>query len=144
MHPHKIASLDKEWEQAWKKSATHEKDHLDPSTQGSISQFFSGGAHNPVIFQQWFDKLMLNFIVQGLHSLHTAERPEFVELLKQILPNKHSISRRKDAWKGCLKMSIHQWRKHLLRNYPHWPMYAPQQMLGQQTIRASLGWLSTG
>uniref|UniRef100_A0A673AZV2 BED-type domain-containing protein n=1 Tax=Sphaeramia orbicularis TaxID=375764 RepID=A0A673AZV2_9TELE len=94
MHPNKIASLDKEQDQAKKRSATHEEEHLDPSTQGSISQFFSGGTRNPVISQQRFDKLILNFIVQGLHPLQTVERPEFVELFKEILPYRHLISRR--------------------------------------------------
>lgn len=94
MHPNKIASLDKEWEQAKKRSVTHEKEHLDPSTQGSVSLFFNGGARNPVISQQRFDKLILNFIVQGLHPLHTVERPEFVDLFKEILPYRHLISRR--------------------------------------------------
>lgn len=32
--------------------------------------------------------------MQGLHPLHTVERPEFVDLFKEILPYRHLMSRR--------------------------------------------------
>uniref|UniRef100_A0A3Q2GKC2 BED-type domain-containing protein n=1 Tax=Cyprinodon variegatus TaxID=28743 RepID=A0A3Q2GKC2_CYPVA len=44
--------------------------------------------------QEHFDKLILNFIVQGMHPLHTVNRPEYRQLFSEILPSRHLISRR--------------------------------------------------
>ncbi len=58
----------------------------------SLAQFFRGG--NPTITQERFDKLILNFIIQGMHPLHTVDRPEYRDLFSEILPSRQLISRR--------------------------------------------------
>lgn len=71
-----------------KKRCVEREDH---ARQPSVSQFFTGGTH---ISQQRFDQLILNFIIQGMHPLHTVDRPEYRELFGEILPSRHLISRR--------------------------------------------------
>ncbi|XP_069381208.1 E3 SUMO-protein ligase ZBED1-like [Paralichthys olivaceus] len=88
-----MASMEMEREHARKRSATQsEEEHPVPLIQGSVAQYFRGST--PTITQERFDKLILNFIIQGLHPLHTVERPEYRDLFREILPSRHLISRR--------------------------------------------------
>lgn len=70
----------------------NDKEHSVPAKQGSVAQYSRGG--NPTITQERFDKLILNFIIQGMHPLHTVERPEYRDLFHEILPSRQLISRR--------------------------------------------------
>ncbi|RXN27893.1 AC transposase [Labeo rohita] len=90
-----MVSMEMEREQAKKRRAprNEEEDHPIPLTQGSVAQYFRGGG-SPTISQERFDKLILNFIIQGLHPLHTVERPEYIDLFREILPSRHLMSRR--------------------------------------------------
>uniref|UniRef100_A0A3Q1H5D8 HAT C-terminal dimerisation domain-containing protein n=1 Tax=Acanthochromis polyacanthus TaxID=80966 RepID=A0A3Q1H5D8_9TELE len=58
------------------------------------SQCTNEKSGTPTISQERFDKLILNFIIQGLHPLHTVERPEYRDLFREVLPSRHLVSRR--------------------------------------------------
>lgn len=84
--------LDKERAQAKRRCPSLPVDDEENDLQPSVSQFFRGGVH--IISQERFDKLILNFIVQGMHPLHTVDRPEYRQLFGEILPSRHLMSRR--------------------------------------------------
>ena len=65
----------------------------DAPKQLSVARYY-GSSETPTLSQARFDKLIVNFIIQGLHPLHTVERPEYKELFSQVLPTKHLMSRR--------------------------------------------------
>lgn len=84
--------LDKERAQAKRRCPSLPVDDEENDLQPSVSQFFRGGVH--IISQERLDKLILNFIVQGMHPLHTVDRPEYRQLFGEILPSRHLMSRR--------------------------------------------------
>lgn len=89
-----MASMEVEREHAKKRNApkNEEEEHPVPLIQDSVAQYFRRG--RPTLTQERFDKLILNFIIQGLHPLLTVERPEYTYLFREILPSTHLMSRR--------------------------------------------------
>ena len=79
-----------EREQAKKRSAPEDDEHHAPQ-QGSVAQYFKGGPCS--LNQEHFNKLVLNFVIQGSHPLWTVERPEYIELFSEILPSRQLVSR---------------------------------------------------
>uniref|UniRef100_A0A3Q2P6D4 BED-type domain-containing protein n=1 Tax=Fundulus heteroclitus TaxID=8078 RepID=A0A3Q2P6D4_FUNHE len=91
VHPNKMEWLDNERARAKKRCLTPPVNDDDSDLQPSMSQFFRGGTH--ITSQECFEKLILNFIVQGMHPLHTVDRPEYRQLFSKILPSKYLMSR---------------------------------------------------
>ncbi|XP_076009587.1 uncharacterized protein LOC143003013 [Genypterus blacodes] len=46
------------------------------------------------VSQAKFNRLILNFVIQGLHPLSVVEQPEFQELFREVLPSRHVMSRK--------------------------------------------------
>ncbi|XP_075994004.1 uncharacterized protein LOC142988654 [Genypterus blacodes] len=46
------------------------------------------------VSQAKFDRLILNFVIEGLHPLRVVERPEFQELFREVLPSKQLMTRK--------------------------------------------------
>lgn len=87
-----MASIEMEREHTKKRSTQgNEEEHPVPLIQSNVAKYFRG---NPTVTQERFDKLILNFIIQGLHPLYTVERPEYIDLFREILPSRHLMSRR--------------------------------------------------
>ncbi len=72
-------------------------------TTPSIQEQSSSSSSRPIqyfmrevapVSQEKFNKLVLNFVIQGLHPLSIVERAEFKELFKQVLPSRHVMSRK--------------------------------------------------
>ena len=91
VHPNNFACMEREREQAKKRSAPEDDEHHAPQ-QGSVSQYFRGGPRSQS--QENFNKLVLHFVIQGLHPLWTVERPEYIELFREILPSRELVLRR--------------------------------------------------
>lgn len=70
-----------------KKRSTSKNEEEEHPIQSNVAQYFRGGS--PTLTQERFDKLILNFIIQGLHPLHTVEKPEYIDLFREILPSMH-------------------------------------------------------
>ncbi len=92
LHPTKLNELLR-MQQQFSKKIRHPpfKNRVPQAHQDQFS--ISWGMVAPVS-QEKFNKLVLNFVIQGLHPLSIVERAEFKELFKQVLPSRHVMSRK--------------------------------------------------
>jgi len=92
LHPTKMNELLRMQQQFSKKITTSSIQEQSSSSSSRPIQYFMREV--APVSQEKFNKLVLNFVIQGLHPLSIVERAELKELFKQILPSRHVMSRK--------------------------------------------------